>query len=69
VNCGSVAKNLPCNEGDMGSIPGGEDPLEKEMTTHFSVLAWETHEQRILVGYGPWGRKRVGHELATKKNK
>ena len=53
----------------MGSIPGGEDPLEKEMTTHFSVLAWETHEQRILVGYGPWGRKRVGHELATKKNK
>ena len=20
---------------------GGEDPLEKEMTTHFSILAWE----------------------------
>ena len=28
--------------GDSGSIPGGEDPLEKEMTTHFSILALET---------------------------
>ena len=33
--------------GDMGSIPesqrslGGEDPLEKEMVTHSSILAWE----------------------------
>ena len=27
--------------GDLGSIPGSEDPLEKEMATHFSILAWE----------------------------
>ena len=26
---------------DTGSSPGGEDPLEKEMTTHSSILAWE----------------------------
>ena len=25
----------------MGSTPGPEDPLEKEMTTHASILAWE----------------------------
>ena len=25
----------------MGSTPGQEDPLEKEMTTHASILAWE----------------------------
>ena len=29
--------------GDLGSIPGSgqEDPLEKEMATHSSILAWE----------------------------
>ena len=26
--------------GDPGSILGGEDPLEKEMTTHSGILAW-----------------------------
>ena len=28
-----------CNAGDLGSIPGWEDPLEKEMATHSSILA------------------------------
>ena len=27
--------------GDMGSIPGQEDPPKKEMATHSSILAWE----------------------------
>ena len=36
-----MANNLPANEGDAGSIPDWEGPLEKEMTTHSSVLAWE----------------------------
>ena len=30
---------------------GQENPLEKEMATHSSILAWEIHEQRNLVGY------------------
>ena len=37
-----VVKNLPANVGgirDAGSIPGWEDPLEKSMTTHSSILA------------------------------
>ena len=34
-----------------------EDPLEKEMATHSNILDWESHGQRNLVGYGPWGRK------------
>ena len=38
---GSVEKNLLANAGDVGSIPGWEDSLEKEMETHFSMLAWE----------------------------
>ena len=37
-------KNLPANAGDLrdaGSVPGF-DPLEKEMATHSSILAWKT---------------------------
>ena len=26
--------------GDAGLIPGWEDPMEKEVPTHFSILAW-----------------------------
>ena len=36
-----MVKNLPVNAGDAGSIPGQEDPLEEEMATHSSFLAWE----------------------------
>ena len=36
---GLVVKNLPANAGDVGSITGSEDPLEKEMIIHSSVLA------------------------------
>ena len=36
-----------------------EDPLEKEMTTHCSILAGNPHEQRSLVGYNPWGHKEL----------
>ena len=46
---------------------GREDPLEKDMATHSSILARKLHEQRSLVGYSPWGRKRVRHNLATKQ--
>ena len=32
-----------------------EDPLEEEVTTHSSILAWKFHGQKSLVGYSPWG--------------
>ena len=42
----------------MQEIPvqflGWEDPLEKEIATHSSILVWESHGQRSLVGYSPW---------------
>ena len=47
----SVVKNLPANAGDLSSVPGSEDPLEKEMATHPSILAWKSHGQRNLTGY------------------
>ena len=38
---------------------GQEDPLEKEMATHSSILAWRTHGQRNLVGYSPSGHREL----------
>ena len=38
---GSEGKASACNVGDLGSISGLEDPLEKEMATHSSILAWK----------------------------
>ena len=34
-------KESTCQSGDAGSIPGWGDPLEKEMITHSSILAWK----------------------------
>ena len=41
---------LPANAGDIGLMPYGEIPLEKEMATHSSTLAGKSHGQRSLVG-------------------
>ena len=38
---GSYGKELACNAGDLGSILGQEDRLEKGMATHSSIPAWE----------------------------
>ena len=35
----SVGKESTCNAGDLGLIPGQEDPLEKGMAVHSSILA------------------------------
>ena len=36
-----VSKESSCNVGDQGSTQGQEDPLEKEMATHSSILVWK----------------------------
>ena len=51
---------LPVQKMQVRSL-GWEDPREKEMATHSSILAWEIHGQRSLAGY------RVRYDLATKK--
>ena len=51
----AVVKNLPTNAGDAGDVSstsGWEDPLEKEMETHSSILSREipwTEELLALV--------------------
>ena len=60
---GSVVKNPPVNAGDTrdtGSIPGSEDPLEKGMTTHSSILAW-----RIPWTEEPGGLHSIGLQSDT----
>ena len=39
--CGPDSKPSVYKVGDRGSIPSCEDPLEKEMAIHSSILAWE----------------------------
>ena len=38
------------NTGDAGSSPGQEDPLEKGMATHCSILAWRIPRTEELGG-------------------
>ena len=38
---------------------GQEDTLQKEMATHSNILAWEIPWMEELMGYSPWGCKRV----------
>ena len=58
----SGVKNPPAMKETQVQSLGWEDLLEKGMATHFSILAFlsgKYHGQRNLVGYSPWGRKRV----------
>ena len=52
-----MVKNLPAVQETLVRSLGQEDPLEKRMATHSSILAWEFHGQSSLVGYSPWSRK------------
>ena len=62
-----MEKNSPANAGDMGLISGQEDPLEKEMATHSSILAWEITCTGKLGGLQSMGLQRVGHDLESKQ--
>ena len=45
-----VVKNLPVMQETQVQSLDQEDPLEEEMATHSSVLAWRIHGQRSLMG-------------------
>ena len=59
---GLVIKNLPANAGDAGSIPGSEDPLEEEMATHSSILAWRIPWTEKPGRLQSTGSQRVRHD-------
>ena len=67
---GSVVKNPPANAGDMGSIPGsGRSSGEGDGNTTPGFLPGESHGQRSLAGYRPWGCKEsdTTEQLDNKK--
>ena len=57
----SVVKNLPANAGDASSNPGPANPLEEEMVTHSSILAWTISQMEEFGGLQPTGSQRVRH--------
>ena len=60
-----MLKNLPAMLEMRVRSLGWEDHLEKEMATRSSILAWEIPGTEDLLGYIPWGCKRVGYNLVT----
>ena len=62
---GSDGKESACNAGDQVLSLGWEDPLEKEIATHFSILAWRIPWTEMLGGLKPMGLQRVGHNWAA----
>ena len=51
-----TVNNLPAMQETWVRFLGQEDPLEKEMATHSSILAL-SHGQKTLAGYSSWGHK------------
>ena len=64
---GSVIKNPPVEQGTQVWSLGWKDPLEKEMATHSSILAWKIKWTEEPGGLQSMGSQRVGHDLATKQ--
>ena len=52
-----TVKKLPAIQETLVQSLGQEDPLEKVMAPHSSILAGKSHGRRTLVGYSPWGHK------------
>ena len=60
-----MVKNLPAIKEMWGRSLGEKDPLEKEMATRSSILAWRIYGQRSLVGYSPQGCEEQDTTEAT----
>ena len=61
-----MVKYLPATQETQVQSLGREDPLEKKMATHSSILAWETPQTEEPVRLQSMGSKRVRHDLMTK---
>ena len=54
-----MVQNLPAVQKNQVQSLRREDPLEKGMAIHSSILAWRIHGQRSLAGCSPWGHKEL----------
>ena len=57
-----LIQNLPAMQETQVSSLGQEDPLEKEMAAHSSILVWEILWTKELGGPQFVGSQRVGHD-------
>ena len=60
-----TVKNLPAMQEPPVWSLGQEDPVEKEMTTHSSILAWRILWAEEPGGLQSMGLQRVGHNWVT----
>ena len=61
-----TVKNLPAMQEMQVQSLGQEDPLEKEMATHSSILAWEIPRTEEPSELQSMRSQRVRHNLSTK---
>ena len=64
---GSSVKNLSSRQETWIQSLGWEDPLEREMATHSSILAWEIPQTEEPGGLQSMWSQRVRHYLTTKQ--
>ena len=57
-----MVKNLPATQETWVQTLGREDPLEKEMDTHSSILAWRIPWTEKPGGEQSMGSQRVRHD-------
>ena len=57
-----TVKNLPAMQDTWVQSVGWEDPLEKGMTTHSSILAWRIPWTEEPGGLQSMGSQRAGHD-------
>ena len=57
-----MVKNLPAVRETQVQSLGGEDPLEKGIATHSSILAWEVTWTEEPGGLQSMGSQKVGHD-------
>ena len=57
-----MVKTLPAMQETWVPSPGGEDPLEEEMATHSSILAWRIPRTEDPGGLQSMGLQRVVHD-------
>ena len=63
---GKFVKNVPAMQETWVRFLGRQDPLEKEMATHSSILAWRIPWTEKPGRLQSTGSQRVGHDLAMK---
>ena len=57
-----MVKNLPAVRGTWVQSLGQEDPLEKGMATHSSILSWRIPWTEVPGGLQSMGSQRVRHD-------